>query len=64
MQPEVVSHYREIRKQNNKLLKQIQSKEKKLEKKLERQDIMQLLKYYINFELMGEEITHFDNTEG
>ena len=64
MQPEVVSHYREIRKQNNKLLKQIQSKEKKLEKKLERQDIMQLLKYYVNFELMGEEITHFDNTEG
>ena len=64
MQPEVVSHYREIRKQNNQLLKQIQSKEKKLEKKLERQDIMQLLKYYVNFELMGEEITHFDNTEG
>ena len=63
MQPEVVSHYREIRKQNNKLLKQIQSKQKKLEKKLEREDIMQLLKYYINFELMGEEITHFDNTE-
>ena len=47
MQPEVISYYREIRKQNNKLLKRIQSKQKKLKKKLEREDIMQLLKYYI-----------------
>jgi hypothetical protein len=31
---------------------------------MERQEIMQLLKHYIDLELMGNEITHFDNTEG
>ena len=63
MQSEVISHYREIRKENRKLLRQMQAREKQLEKKMERQEIMQLLKHYIDLELMGNEITHFDNTE-
>ena len=63
MQPEVISHYREIRKENKKLLRQMQAREKQVEKKRERQEIMQLLKHYIYLEMMGNEITHFDNTE-
>jgi septal ring factor EnvC (AmiA/AmiB activator) len=35
MQSEVISHYREIRKENRKLLRQMQAKEKQLEKKIE-----------------------------
>ena len=35
---------------------------KKEEKKLDREDVMKLLKYYVNFELMGEEVIHFDNS--
>jgi hypothetical protein len=59
MQSEILAYYREIRKENKKIMKRLETKEKKLD----REDVMRLLKYYINFELMGEEVTHFDNTE-
>ena len=58
MQSEILAYYREIRKENKKIMKRLETKEKKLD----REDIMRLLKYYINFELMGEEVTHFDNS--
>ena len=58
MQSEILAYYREIRKENKKIMKQLETKEKKLDRK----DVMRLLKYYINFELMGEEVTHFDNS--
>jgi hypothetical protein len=58
MQSEILAYYREIRKENKKIMKRLETKEKKLD----REDVMRLLKYYINFELMGEEVTHFDNS--
>jgi hypothetical protein len=58
MQSEILAYYREIRKENKKIMKRLETKEKKLDRK----DVMRLLKYYINFELMGEEVTHFDNS--
>ena len=57
MQSEVIAYYKEIRKENRKIMKRLETKEKKLD----REDVMKLLKYYVNFELMGEEVTHFDN---
>jgi len=58
MQSEILAYYREIRKENKKIMKRLETKEKKLD----REDVMRLLKYYINFELMGEEVTHYDNS--
>lgn len=58
MQSEVLAYYKEIRKENKKIMKRIQANEKKLD----RQDIMNLLKIYVNFEFMGTEVTHFDNS--
>jgi len=58
MQSEILAYYREIRKENKKIMKRLEAKEKKLD----RADVMKLLKYYVNFELMGEEVTHFDNS--
>jgi hypothetical protein len=58
MQSEVLAYYREIRKENRKIMKRLETKEKKLD----RADVMKLLKYYVNFELMGEEVIHFDNS--
>jgi hypothetical protein len=58
MQSEVLAYYRDIRKENRKRMKRLEAKEKKLD----RADVMKLLKYYVNFELMGEEVIHFDNS--
>ena len=58
MQSEVLAYYREIRKENRKIMKRLEAKVKKLD----RADVMKLLKYYVNFELMGEEVIHFDNS--
>ena len=58
MQSEVLAYYREIRKENRKIMKRLETKEKKLD----RADVMKLLKYYVNFELMGEEVIHFDTS--
>ena len=58
MQSEVLAYYREIRKENRKIMNRLETKEKKLD----RVDVMKLLKYYVNFELMGEEVIHFDNS--
>ncbi len=58
MQSEVLAYYREIRKENRKIMKRLETKEKKLD----RADVMKLLKYYVNLELMGEEVIYFDNS--
>ena len=58
MQPDIIAYYREIRKENRKIMKRSEAKEKKLD----RADVMKLLKYYVNLELMGEEVIHFDNS--
>ena len=58
MQSDVIAYYREIHKENRKIMKRLEAKEKKLD----RADVMKLLKYYVNFELMGEEVIHFDNS--
>jgi len=58
MQSEILAYYREIRKENKKIMKRLVAKEKKLD----RADVMKLLKYYVNFELLGVEVTHFDNS--
>ena len=49
MQEEVTTYYREIKKHNKKMLNQIKTNEKKLDRK----ELMKLLQVYVNFELLG-----------
>jgi hypothetical protein len=49
MQEEVVAYYSEIRKENKRMLKQMISNQKKQD----RQELMKLLKYFVDIELLS-----------
>ena len=49
MQEEVIVYYSEIRKQNKRMLNQMKSNEKKQDRK----ELMQMLKYVVDIELLS-----------
>ena len=49
MQEEVTVYYSEIRKQNKRMLNQMKSNEKKQDRK----ELMQMLKYFVDMELLS-----------
>lgn len=49
MQEEVIVYYSEIRKQNKRMLNQMKSNEKKQDRK----ELMQMLKYFVDIELLS-----------
>ena len=49
MQEEVVAYYSEIRKENKRMLKQMISNQKKQD----RQELMKILKYFVDIELLS-----------
>jgi hypothetical protein len=49
MQEEVVAYYSEIRKENKRMLKQMISNQKKQD----RQELMKVLKYFVDIELLS-----------
>ena len=49
MQEEVIVYYSEIRKQNKRTLNQMKSNEKKQDRK----ELMQMLKYFVDMELLS-----------
>ena len=56
MQEEVIVYYSEIRKKNKRMLNQMKSNEKKQDRK----ELMQMLKYFVDIELLrysNKEIT-------
>jgi len=49
MQEEVIAYYSEIRKENKRMLNQIKSNQKKQD----RQELMKMLKYFVDIELLS-----------